>query len=71
MSVNDRAMAPSAPVFGAAARARARAGTLAAACTAVFVAQIAIEILASWNWRAVRLGETQRNGICYDAAVKH
>ena len=38
MSVNDRAMAPSAPVFGAAARARARAGTLAAACTAVFVA---------------------------------
>jgi len=38
MSVNDRAMAPSAPITGAAARARAHAGTLAAACTAVFIA---------------------------------
>jgi hypothetical protein len=38
MSVNGRAMAPSAPVSGAAARARAHAGTLAAACIAVFVA---------------------------------
>ena len=41
MSVNDRAMAPSAPVLRAAARARAHAGTLAAACIAVFIAQIA------------------------------
>ena len=49
MSVNDRAMAPSAPVFGAAARARARAGTLAAACTAVFVAQIANAMPVSLN----------------------
>jgi hypothetical protein len=41
MSVNDRAMAPSAPVLGAAARAKTHAGTLTAACTAVFAAQIA------------------------------
>ncbi len=50
MSVNeDRAMAPSAPVTGAAARPRAHVRTLAAACIAVFIAQIANAMPVSLN----------------------
>lgn len=50
MSVNqDRATAPSAPVPGAAARARAHVRTLTAACIAVFIAQIANAMPVSLN----------------------
>lgn len=50
MSVNDdRAMTPSTLISGAAARAGAHAGTLAAACIAVFIAQIANAMPVSLN----------------------
>ena len=42
MSVNDeRALTPTASISGAATSARTHVGTLAAACIAVFIAQVA------------------------------